>query len=318
MLGSIDSGATLQVVEETVTPTLPLVNRLGMTWRKGDMPGFELAQNMPNAYFGNSRDGVYMPLKLTRSCQKWRSEATLYQNWGITGTNEDGNYPAAGEDYLRPIDGTAVSCASTIPITADVDPLAQWPFWGPDGELAVLKIVDYGGGKQGIYGFGTPATSELCNDTIGAICFRNLDLTSRLSIVYRVGFEIQVQPGTALTPLQKLSPPHDEQAISSYFAIARELKDAHPADFNDLGKIWDVISSVGKTVLPAVTPFLGPVAPALGAGLALGDRVRRGLETGRNPPSLADREIASKAITEAVTGMPKPRKDKSKKKVLRK
>jgi hypothetical protein len=42
-----------------------------------DLPFFEYSQAMPNSYFGRSREGLYMPLKLTRTCQNWKSARDL-------------------------------------------------------------------------------------------------------------------------------------------------------------------------------------------------------------------------------------------------
>jgi hypothetical protein len=300
-IASLDQGVEGGPGLEPPNPAIPECIRLVMSWRRQDQPSFETAQNMPNAYFGNSRDGVYMPLKLTRTCQKWRSEANCFINGGIVGVTEDGNVSSG----VQTTGGGGYACLPQTypPIVADTIPDAGWPFWGGDGWIEPLMTVDYGESGKACY--PPHITAEMCNDVLGSICFKNLDITTRLSIVYRVGFEVQVQPGTSLTPLQKLSPRHDETALHSYFAIAREMKDAHPADFNDLGKIWDVISSVGKTVLPMVSPFMGPMAPLAGVGLAMGDRIKRGLETGRNPPSLADREIAARALKKATA--PRPR-----------
>lgn len=266
------------------------------TWRSGDMPDFEVAQAMPNSYFGNSRDGVYMPLKLTRTCQRWRSEADCFVNGGMLGCTDDGNL---SDGLLGPEGGgQAAQSGYRLPVYGSLLPEAAWPFWGASGDAGYLppaSRTDHTDPTRSV-GFLGYRTSELCNDGIGAVCLKNLDVTTRLSIFYRVGFEIQVQPGTALSPLQKLSPPHDELALAAYFAIAREMKDAYPVDHNDLGKIWDVISMVGKSVLPGLAPYLGAFGPAAGAALAIGDRIRKGLETGRNPPSLADRMLASDAL----------------------
>jgi len=119
-----------------------------------------------------------------------------------------------------------------------------------------------------------------------------------MSIYVRCGFEIQVPAGSLYSPQLKMSPPHDAVAIENYFQIARQLKDAYPADYNDLGKIWDVISGAAK----AVAPFLSaiPVAgPALAAGLPLvagaGDAVRRALS---GPVATSSRNAS--AVTSAT------------------
>lgn len=306
-LNSFDQGAYMEAAAGGVLEACPprlLTN--AMSWRVGDMPDFEVAQAMPNAYFGNSRDGLYMPMKLTRTCQRWRSEADCFANGGLLGCTDDGNVNVG----LLGVDGGDSGMPRYVPPDfTDLIQMDGWPFWGTAGDagyLAPATKVPFAGPPAGYAGYLSARTSEFCNDTIGSICLKNLDITTRLSIVYRVGFEIQVQPGSTLSPLQKLSPPHDELALAAYFAIAREMKDAYPVDHNDLGKIWDVISMVGKSVLPTLAPYLGPLGPVAGAALAIGDRIRRGLETGRNPPSMADRAIASTAL-HAIQSAPKAR-----------
>jgi hypothetical protein len=51
-------------------------------------------------------------------------------------------------------------------------------------------------------------------------------------------------------------------ALDAYYAISRELKDAYPADYNDLGKIWDVIKKAAVNTLPLLrhVPYVGPFA----------------------------------------------------------
>jgi hypothetical protein len=104
----------------------------------------------------------------------------------------------------------------------------------------------------------------------GGICARNLALTTKFTFFVRFGVELQVQPGSTLSPHLRLSPQYDSRALKTYFAIARELKDAYPADYNDWGKLWNVVKGVASSVLPVVSA-LGPVGAGVGAlgGLAM-------------------------------------------------
>jgi hypothetical protein len=71
-----------------------------------------------------------------------------------------------------------------------------------------------------------------------------------------------------------MSPETDQMAIDSYFRVVRCLKDAYPASYNDIGKLWDTISGIAKQALPyinAVAPQVGNVA---GRVLRLGDSIR--------------------------------------------
>lgn len=84
---------------------------------------------------------------------------------------------------------------------------------------------------------------------------------------FRCGWEMQPLPGTNLVSFAKSSPPFDQRAISSYFAISRELKDAYPADYNDLGKILEVIKSAARVALPVASMIFPAARPVL-AGIS--------------------------------------------------
>jgi hypothetical protein len=277
--------------------TTPEYYSMCTSYNPGDQPDFEVAQNMPSSYLGNSRDGIYMPLKLTSTCQRWRSEADCYVNLGmqvtpmmVHGQNRSGPPYAPGYDEAP----------------------VRWPYWAPVAgdigmdipEIEMVPVVNAytsitGDVPQRYAPSPSGITSEFCNDVIGSVCFRNLDKTTRLSCFYRFGFELQVQPGTLLTPQQHLSPVHDEQALNAYFRISREMKDAYPEDHNSLGKIWEVISRIGKTVLPILAPFVGIPPGAISGGISMMSRAIKGIEGGRNPPAPGDVAIAQRTIKAA-------------------
>lgn len=250
-----------------------------------DMPDFNTSQAMPNAYFGTAKDGLYMPLKLTKTCQEWHSTA-------------DDNVVAGGIARKTSPNGGA-----WYPLWDDTDTLNKWPFYDlhTPGCAAATDTLS----SQG------DVTSALCNDTVGHFSAVNLHPGARLTLFYRYGFELQVAPQQSLTPFQKLSPRYDPRALETYFAISRELKDAYPEEFNSLGKIWEVIKGVAQTVLPVVST-MGPYGAAIGgagsAALALGDRIKSALENGRNRPAPADVEIARRVVEPAQVPVPRPRK----------
>jgi hypothetical protein len=156
----------------------------------------------------------------------------------------------------------------------------------------------------------------MLNGTFAHICARNLDVTTSFTFYIRMGIEMQVCPGSVLSPQMKLSPPHDQMALDAYFAIARELKDGYPADFNDLGKIWEVISRAGKAVLPFIgaTGPLGASVSAVGrAAIGLGDNIaerRKSKRNARDKPAAADveRQQAVQSIARMAAGLPKRKK----------
>jgi hypothetical protein len=127
----------------------------------------------------------------------------------------------------------------------------------------------------------------MLNGTWAFLCARNLALTTSFTFFVRCGIEMQVVPSSVLAPQLKLSPPQDEAAIRTYFAIARELKDGYPADYNDAGKIWDAISSTVKKILPFAEniPGIGGAARAVSGMMTMGDKIRASRQKKKKGPS---------------------------------
>lgn len=251
-----------------------------------DTPNYNVLQSMPNAYFNRSVEGMYMPLKLTRTCQQWHS--TESQNV-----------------FMQETISAVPPYELTIPIVASTQ---VWPFEGADGFHLDASVPSAGG----------TVTSPFCNDVWGTFAARNLGPTTSFSFFVRAGFEVQVQPGTVLTSHQKLSPQYDRAALDSYFAIAREMKDGYPCEYNDKGRILDTISRIANNVspflgmLPGVGSILAPIAKGVGfAASALDSAISPGEkpsgqvrtssgEYGRTT-SMADKERALKAKDIAAT-----------------
>lgn len=214
------------------------------TLQASDVPTYDTLQSMPNAYFNRSQEGLYMPLKLTRTCQNWRSasDLRLFMNENVQ---------------------NAESRANKIPLVAETN---VWPFFGSNGAFVTCDPVT--GMPTNAGGL---ATSDYCNDVWATFAARNLSPTTSFSFFVRAGFEVQVQPGTVLTSHQMLSPKHDREALAMYFAISREMKDGYPADYNTTGKILSTISGLAKiaapalSLIPGVGPILGGAASGLGA-----------------------------------------------------
>lgn len=242
-----------------------------MVWQAGDQPSFSTAQSMPNSYFGASKDGLYMPLRLTRTHQLWHGQHDEVMNGGLWATEGGAGY-------------------RVVPAAAK-----GWPFDDPVTGLDSPCVV------AGAIGAGD-ATSPLCNDVIGHISVQNLALTTKYRFYIRVGFEIQVQPGSLLTPHQQLSPAYDPVALETYFRMNREFKDAYPEEYNSLSKIWEIISRIAKTVAPALSfiPGVGPIlATAVPAAAAVGDRIRDAL-TEKASASMSDRDLASDVVRQVI------------------
>lgn len=220
---------------------------------QGDKPAFTKIQSMPGAYFTKSKEGCYMPIKLTRTCQNWRSDSTnTFVSYSDHPATENGSFPLS-----KTLMTNSYSCYPFYTLReATVDP-------------AVGTFVG-------------DVTSDMCNDAVGHISVQNVAATTRFTVFVRAGYELQVLPGTVLTPQQMLSPEHDELALNNYFAISRKMKDAYPADYNDLGKIWSVIKTAAKSVLPFLSNVPGVpglVGKGLSAALGMAESIQGGYKS---------------------------------------
>lgn len=263
----------------------------------GDRPLFDVAQSMPNAYFNNSKFGAYVPLKLTRTHQQWLSTSDAVTQAQTTAPID------------QPFDGYVLPTGAAYGVFPHVN----------------LSPAFYNSGSG-----GGEATSPLMNGISAHICARNLAVATSYTFFVRMGIEIQCQPGSLYTTHLRLSPAPDHEAVDNYFRIARELKDAYPADYNDLGKIWDVISSIAKTVGPALGAF-GPVGSAIGMGVsgaaAVGDRIRqaiaqrsqRAMETAGGSASVgsAGDKALARQIVDAAGEQPLRRRKKAARRIAK-
>lgn len=208
-----------------------------------DRPNYAASQAMPNAYFNKSKFGAYVPLKLTRTCQQWHGES---DNMAVLPYNTENDPDEEGYSFET---GNALLTANSGLVGAEPFPDVQpygVSFYAATDDRAATTAGFFNGGSDG------DLTSALCNDVIAHISARNLSVDTSLTFFIRFGFEVQVLPTSFLSPHLKISPPHDSRALKTYFAIAREMKDAYPADHNDLGKIVGVISTIAKGLGPAL------------------------------------------------------------------
>jgi len=199
---------------------------------------YSSVQAQPNAYFGQSKFGTYMPLHLdclsedgwrgAHDMQLWQSSPATFSFQGI---------PCG---YICPVGGQQ----------------AAYPY--PTAEVAYL----YSDTEP------NPLGSVVCrpaNTKWGVISGTNISAQSRITVYVRHGWEVMVSPTSQLASLQKVSPRFDAQALDNYGRIVRELKDAYPVDYNDLGKLWEVLKGAAKIALPHLSrlPTVGPIFAGL-------------------------------------------------------
>lgn len=248
-----------------------------------DGPEFERLITMPNAMAGQAKDGVYMPLRLDSNHCVWQSSADRVFEASAAGM---GNGVVA---YL--------SNAPNVPSLLFPD-------------VMQISPVVAAGEFTGVTG---SAVGRLSSPLTGGICFTNLSAGSRLTCVWRVGFECMVQPGTAMTSFQHVSPAYDRTAIDNYYRVSRELKDAYPADYNDLGKMWDVVKKAANFVAPVLRLVPGGSALEAGARLASGliDPMIAGskAKSRDGPPAAAlERQIAANHVVRPIPARAKASK----------
>jgi len=190
-------------------------------------------QTMPGAYFGAARDGIYAPYKLSRGFKQWCSATEKFAH--MTTSACSARY-GVGTTYQ--------AIRASLPTGAGN---ANFPYgfttvWR-DGNNATGSVVH-----------------KRADNGVIHISGANLDLTSNFTFYIRQGWEFEVLPASPYAAFQKVSPPLDTLALTTYGAIARELKDAYPAEFNDLGKILKEIANIALDVVPALIPSLSPFA----------------------------------------------------------
>lgn len=239
-----------------------------------DIPNFTTLQSMPNAYFNRSVEGAYISLKLTKTCQKWHSTTDA-----ITHTDD------LEDPFVGPGINGATLRGREIPSTPGT---TTWPFIGTPRRFIDLVAPGVQNGTT---------TSNYCNDVWATFAARNLGPTTSFSFFVRAGFEVQVQPGTALTSHQRLSPKYDRTALDNYFAISRELKDAYPVEYNDKGVILSTIAKIANAVspflgmVPGVGGILSPIASGVGIAANALDKLTD--KSGRAELDKANKRLAS-------------------------
>lgn len=232
-----------------------------------DLAGYESSQHMPNAYFGESKDGCYMPIRLSHF-EEYTSDADIEQfsNSALTGFN--------------------------IPVPTVATTVGYPPF-----PAMLPAYCD----TPGILG-GNVMYRPL-NSIWGGISCRNLSPATSFAFYFRQTIECRLTPTSFLTPQLSVSPAYDPVAIASYFRISRELKDAYPADFNDLGKLWEVIKKAATFAANTLGRIPGPVgaiagmAPMVVEGIdAIGKAVSNTTARRQNPPPAAQAQREQRAI----------------------
>lgn len=186
------------------------------TWHSGPRTYDQLRQ-MPNAYSGNAREGVYAPFRLSRTHQQWQSSSDTVLH---------ATFMVGGE------------------------------FVGPYINMG-LDDISYPYGLNGVSttSWGVGLIHRRADEGVVHMSFKQLSQNAAFEFVFRSGWEMQVLPGSTFASFAKSSPLYDPVAIKNYFQVSREFKDAYPAEYNDLGKILEIIKGGLKAVMGHLIPF---------------------------------------------------------------
>lgn len=250
-----------------------------VSWQVNDAPDYTNAQALPNAYFNQSKFGCYAPMKLTRTCQQWKD---VFVDTAM----------AAGQSAVAINNVSGQQVGIRLPGVAAANTV--WPYYG-------LNEAAWAAG-----GFTGTAVLDMGNDGCVQISCRNLAVTTSMTFFVRFGIEISCSANSIYAPQLRLSPPHDPTALKVYFAIAREMKDAYPADYNDLGKLWQFIKDALRRVAPAIMAIPHPVAQAVGGAITPGLDVIEGVEKALRKESPRGVSPSAAAVENARSHLPRP------------
>lgn len=246
------------------------------------VPSFSSSQAMPNAYFASAKEGAYVPLRLTRTSQRWVSaaDAVIAQNdydlgpWG----NDIEDSPS----FQLPTLAAAPPDLTGDAVSSSMFPGLQRPF--------LSSVTNYIAGG---------VTSPLLNDYVADICLKGLSQAATVKCFFRVGLELMVLPASTLSAQLKVSPGYDPEAIVRYFQVSRMLKDAYPEEYNSLDKLWNVIRDAARVIGPSLSmiPRFGPMM-STAAGVIAGLPAAKSAETA----SAVEKEARQAVVASGLAG----------------
>jgi len=213
---------------------------------------FSALQGVQGAYTAAARDGVYMPLKLTSESYLWRSSDEVF----TTISRDESVVTPACSFQHSPID---YHQGSFTPIQAYENTLS---YTITDGKKDSRKEGTYSVATKSHEGADLPtyvwqstaahATMLPCSYNMGYMYFTGLSYQATVTLTVRSGFELQVPTDSPFLTMTRAPSVFDPVAIKLYHAIAQNMLNAYPAEYNQAGLLWEVISSIASTVLPAL------------------------------------------------------------------
>lgn len=218
-----------------------------------NFPGSAISQ-LPGAYMGLAKDGIYMPLKLDPQ-SPWVSTAMGQ----LVATSSLGTAVALSQASLTSYTlSTAVAPAGV-----------SFPFYGSTayGNPYPLRPANLTAASAAA---GGDVVVALQQQSVGHCYFYNLSPSASLTLKLRWGVELRVEPTSMLAPALKPSARHDSLALSAYSDLAGSLPWAYPSSYNSEGKLAAVIKRAWNMIKPAAATVMGAIPhPAAQAGSAM-------------------------------------------------
>lgn len=220
---------------------------------QANFPDTSVAQ-LPGAYMGLAKDGIYMPLKLDPQ-RAWRTVA-----------NVNSVLPS------NPLTATQVTLdnlrGGSLPLTGGI-PGETFPFYGSAYYGTATPLVSAYTNSVGV--LSGDIVIPLQQSNVGHIVFYNMNTVAALTVKVRWGVELRVEPTSVLAPAIKPSAQHDALALEAYSDLAGRLPWAYPSEFNANGRALAVIRKIWNTVKPVAAGILrsipAPSAQLIGAGI---------------------------------------------------
>jgi len=154
--------------------------------------------------------------------------------------------------------------------------------------------------------------SQLLDGQMASVAFRNVSASTMLRVTVRMGLEVTPTPGSSYSSFMHPSPLPDSLALDAYYTISAHMNDAYPDEFNDWNKLKQVVSKIGRFLLPALGLAGDVIAPGLGTAvthtLNLGARGINAIveDTGKRKQRKLNQRMASLPLTAYKRVPPRP------------
>lgn len=193
-----------------------------------------------SAYTAKAREGVYMPLRLTKF--KWMD----YNDMCVC-INQPQSYLDAHIQYYQ-----------------DPNQSLIFPYFQNNAGLNHWKYRS--------------AVPKLCGSNFGITVIDGVAKNVALRVRLRQVVEITCRPGSVYAPLLEAPLPPDSICEAMYHEISGKMKDAYPASYNDLGTLINAITRIGKSVMPYVDPVLSALSTVPGPIGAVAAGAQKGVK----------------------------------------